>query len=268
MKRKVRRMHLKRFGPKDVLVNCFRSVLALRPTGEVVQATYLAVGRIAPNYEGAELNVGGSTVSKAIVAASGVSESRLSQLYQQLGDVGDVAQACKRTQAMLHRPAPLTVPGVFTALRQLAAEKGQGAAGRRQRAVLSLLTACRESETRYLTRTLVQALRVGANWRSVIPALAKAVVLHKEGGQVPKLRLDAAAAAATAAFHVCPNLALLIEAMLAHPAEEWEERCPLQPGVPIKPMLAKICSGGLADAARQLKGAPFLAEFKYDGQVD
>ena len=32
-------------------------------------------------------------------------------------------------------------------------------------------------------------------------------------------------------------------------------------------MLAKICSGGLADAARQLKGAPFLAEFKYDGQV-
>ena len=30
------------------------------------------------------------------------------------------------------------------------------------------------------------------------------------------------------------------------------------PGVPIKPMLAKICNGGLADAARQLKGAPFL----------
>ncbi len=31
-----------------------------------------------------------------------------------------------------------------------------------------------------------QALRVGANWRSVIPALAKAVVLHKEKGPVPK----------------------------------------------------------------------------------
>lgn len=43
-------------------------------------------------------------------------------------------------------------------------------------------------------------------------------------------RLDAAAAAATAAFHVCPNLALLVEAMLAHPPEQWEERCPLQPG--------------------------------------
>lgn len=114
----------------DVLVNCFRSVLALRPTAEVVQAAYLAVGKIAPDYEGAELNVslvnrrdawcmrcypvkgtcmlfggrpaqphihgallscdehgvllrppslqvGGSTVSKAIVAASGVNEARL-----------------------------------------------------------------------------------------------------------------------------------------------------------------------------------------------
>lgn len=117
-----------------------------------------------------------------------------------------------------------------------------GAAGRRQRAVLSLLTACRESEPRYLTRTLVQvgagrgwrscgpapcsrfcqegacafcrfgfwtshfseqvtcpivhwlvqALRVGANWRSVLPALAKAVVVHKEGAKVPKASTVAA----------------------------------------------------------------------------
>lgn len=28
---------------------------------------------------------------------------------------------------------------------------------------------------------------MGANWRSVIPALAKAVVLHKEGGRMPKV---------------------------------------------------------------------------------
>lgn len=34
-------------------------------------------------------------------------------------------------------------------------------------------------------------------------------------------------------------------------------------GVPLKPMLAKICEG-IPDALRQLKG-DFLAEFKYDG---
>ena len=39
------------------------------------------------------------------------------------------------------------------------------------------------------------------------------------------------------------------------------------PGVPLKPMLAKICEG-IPDALAQLKdkGATFLAEYKYDGQ--
>lgn len=42
--------------------------------------------------------------------------------------------------------------------------------------------------------------------------------------------LDQAAAAATAAFHVCPSLQLLTDAMLAHPTEDWQQRCSLTPG--------------------------------------
>ncbi|GAB4816048.1 hypothetical protein N2152v2_003094 [Parachlorella kessleri] len=250
----------KRLRISDVLVNTFRSVLALS-AADLVPAAYLATGKVAPDYEGMELNVGGSTVSAAIVEATGVSKGRLRDMHNQLGDIGDVAQACKRTQATLQRPAPLTVQGVLGTLRSLAREKGQGAAGRRQRSVLGLLRACRESETKYLTRTLVQALRVGANWRSVIPALAKAVLLHREG---PKARLDAVGAAATSAFHVCPNLEQLVAAMVEGPLEELEARCTMTPGVPIKPMLAKITEG-IPDAIKQLKGAPFLAEYKYDG---
>lgn len=44
---------------------------------------------------------------------------------------------------MLHRPAPLTVPGVYKTLRQIALEKGQGSASRRQQAVLGMLRSCR-----------------------------------------------------------------------------------------------------------------------------
>lgn len=138
-----------------------------------------------------------------------------------------------------------------------------GAKARRQRGVLSLLRAARESEARYLVRTLVRNLRVGSSWRSVVPALARSITLHKEGAQAPKVgccrwgqagrnsipracavahpgalasllpsqaRLDAAAAAAAAAFHVCPDLQRLVAAMVAHPVEEWRERCPMTPG--------------------------------------
>ena len=44
---------------------------------------------------------------------------------------------------MLHRPASLTVPGVYKTLRRIALEKGQGSAARRQQAVLGMLRSCR-----------------------------------------------------------------------------------------------------------------------------
>lgn len=286
----------KRLRISDALTNAFRSVLAVAPQ-DAVPAAYLAVGKVGPDYEGMELNVGGSTVAAAVSECTGVSRARLRSMYNELGDLGDVAAACKRTQATLSRPAPLTVPGVFSTLRGISVEKGQGAAGRRQRAVLRMLRSCREAETKYLVRTLVQALRVGANWRSVVPALAKAVCIHQaqaaalqqlvetaqqsvtgEANPPPlvkslaaslpavpsKAELDAVGAAATAAFHLCPNLELLLDALLAGPACEVAQRCHLTPGIPIKPMLAKI-SEGIADAVAQLKGADFLAEYKYDG---
>ena len=283
----------KRIAISDILTNTFRSVLILTPE-DVSSIAYLAVGKIAPEYEqGMELSLGGSTVAAAVSEATGVTRTKLREMYNELGDLGDVAAKCKHTQATLARPLPLTVAGVHATLRGIAAERGPGAARRRQTAVLMLLRSCREAETKYLVRTLVQALRVGANWRSVVPAVAKAFVIHSVQAEAlakilkkeaspstsaaaaaqqppplpavpPKAQLDAASTAAIAAFHVCPNLDLLIEAMHAGPMHTLEERCRLTPGVPIKPMLAKI-SQGIADAITQLKGAPFVAEYKYDG---
>jgi hypothetical protein len=44
---------------------------------------------------------------------------------------------------MLRQPAPLTLRGMFASLRQLALDKGQGSAGRRQQVVEGLIRACR-----------------------------------------------------------------------------------------------------------------------------
>lgn len=47
----------------------------------------------------------------------------------------------------------------------------------------------RDCETRYLVRTLVSNLRVGANWRSVIGALARSALLHSEAARPTKVLL-------------------------------------------------------------------------------
>ena len=64
----------------------------------MLPAVYLTCGKIAPEYENLELNVGGSTVAAAIVEATGAQRSRLREMYKDHGDLGDVAQACRHTQ--------------------------------------------------------------------------------------------------------------------------------------------------------------------------
>jgi len=85
-------------------------------------------------------------------------------------------------------------------------------------------------ETRYIVRTLVQNLRVNANWRSIIGPLARAVIMHRDGAGAPKASLDAAAAAALDAFHTCPSLDLLVPALVEGGIEEMRRRCSLTPG--------------------------------------
>ena len=77
----------KRLKIADVLVNMFRSVLALSPE-DLTAISYLSVGKIASEYEGIELNVGGATVTAAIAEATGVTRSKLREMYNTMGDIG------------------------------------------------------------------------------------------------------------------------------------------------------------------------------------
>lgn len=129
-----------------------------------------------------------------------------------------------------HAPHPCTTP--LSALAPRLQDKGTGSATRRQKQVVSLLRSSRDCEVKYLVRTLIQNLRVGANWRSVIGPLARAVAIHQANspgatgppgagahgagsvGACSKATLDAAVAAVTAAFHTCPSFDVLVPTLL------------------------------------------------------
>lgn len=263
----------KRLKISDMLMNAFRSTLKLSPE-DLIPTAYLFLGRLAPDYEGLELNIGGSSVASAMTEALGISRNKIRELHKSLGDLGDVAASCKRNQATLVPPAPLSVLGVYNNLKLIARESGQGSGSRKKQIIVSMLRMCREAETRYLVRTMVQALRVGASWRSVLPSLAKAIAVHKfsdEGTIMPtKEVLDLAAESAITMYHVCPNLETVSKTMLKYNVQEWRDKCHLTPGIPIKPMLAKI-SEGVTDALEQIlsnknSNDELLAvEWKYDG---
>lgn len=139
----------------DYLVNTLRVIIHHDPTS-LLPLVWLTTNAIAPPFEGVELNLGGSVISKALVSASGLTSATLKTLYDKWGDVGDVAFEAKMAVRTLMKPTPLTVRGVYTTLRSIARAKGQGSAETKRRLVERLLVSAKGEEVRYIGRTLVQ----------------------------------------------------------------------------------------------------------------
>ncbi|XP_073139252.1 DNA ligase 6 isoform X2 [Henckelia pumila] len=249
-----------------MLCNMFRSLLALSPE-DVVPAVYLCTNKIAPDHENTELNIGGSIVVAALEEVCGTKKSKISNLYNSLGDLGDVAQLCRRRQSLLAPPPVLTIEGVYSVLRKISTQTGSGSASRKKGLIVNLMCSSRENEIKFLVRTLVRNLRIGAMMRTVLPALAQAIVMNLSHEVTENLKdlLQRLSNAVIEAYNVLPNLDLLIPSLIEKGVEFSPTTLSMIPGTPIKPMLAKI-SNGAPQVLKLFHGKSFTCEFKYDGQ--
>ena len=78
-------------------------------------------------------------------------------------------------------------------------------------------------------------------------------------------------------FHACllnafahgiselPSYEVILPAMLTHGIFHLRENCKLQPGVPLKPMLAKPTKS-ITEVLDRFEGKDFTCEYKYDGE--
>ncbi|XP_024187828.1 DNA ligase 6 isoform X2 [Rosa chinensis] len=255
----------------SMLCNMFRSLLALSPD-DVLPSVYLCTNKIAADHENVELNIGGSLVTAALEDACGTSRSKIRDMYNELGDLGDVAQACRQTQTLLAPPPPLLIKDVFSALRKISVQTGTGSSARKRSLIVNLLRSCREKEMKFLVRTLVRNLRIGAMMKTVLPALAQAVVLNSfhscnHEGTIESLKdkLQRHSAAVVEAYNVLPNLDLVIPSLMKRGIGFSSSTLSMVPGIPIKPMLARI-TNGVQQALKLFENKAFTCEYKYDGQ--
>ncbi|KAF8390064.1 hypothetical protein HHK36_024585 [Tetracentron sinense] len=290
-----------------MLCNMFRSLLALSPK-DVLPSVYLCLNKIAADHENMELNIGGSLVTAALEEACGTNKSKIRDMYNNLGDLGDVAQVCRQTQSLLAPPCPLLIQDEF-----ISVEAGNGSTVRKKILIVNLMRSCREKEMKFLVRTLVRIpvtvvvkvvdfvnalmvdivilcwrktvnrnvqyirrvvknLRIGAMMRTVLPALAQAVVMnlshdcHHEGApESLKEKLQCISTAVVEAYNILPNLDLLVPSLMSKGIEFSSTTLSMVPGIPIRPMLARI-TNGVPEALKLFQGRAFTCEYKYDGQ--
>ncbi|XP_047153019.1 DNA ligase 6 isoform X1 [Vigna umbellata] len=255
----------------SLLCNMFRSLLALSPA-DVLPAVYLCTNKIAADHENKELNIGGSLVTAALEEACGTNRLKIREMYNKFGDLGDVAQECRQTQRLLAPPTPLLIKDVFSALQKISVQTGNGSISRKKGIIVHLMHSCREKEMKFLVRTLVRNLRIGAMLRTVLPALAHAVAMNSsptfhQGGTAENLKekLQVLSMAVVEAYNILPNLDLIVPSLMNKGIDFSVSSLSMVPGIPIKPMLAKI-TNGIPQALKLFENKAFTCEYKYDGQ--
>lgn len=267
----------------DTLVNLIRTIIEGDPES-LLPAVWLATNSISPPYIDVELGLGGSAISKALKKVCGLDNAALKTLYNKHGDAGDVAFEAKKKQSMtLRKPKPLTIKGVYQSLHQIANAKGQGSQEAKQRIVERLVQDARGAEeSRYIVRTLVQHLRIGAVKTTMLIALSRAFLLSRPPdadfetrSQVELAKLNKQDLAEVysrgeelvkASFARRPNYNDLVPTLLEIGiSDELLLRCGLALHIPLRPMLGGI-TRDLGDMLTKLQGRDFSCEYKYDGQ--
>lgn len=267
----------------DTLVNFLRVLIEGDPSS-LLPAVWLATNSISPPYDESELGLGGSSISKAFKKIYGLDSQGLKTLYDKHGDAGDVAfEAKKRQSFTLVRPKPLKIKGVYESLLKIARSKGPGSQETKQRIVEKLLQDTRGAEeSRYIVRTLVQNLRIGAVKTTMLIALARAFLYSKPDGAEFTVRpqKDLASLKKDQLAEIYSNAEEIVKASYArHPnyndlvpclleigvTDELLIRCGLALHIPLRPMLGSI-TRDLSDMLTKLQGRDFSCEYKYDGQ--
>ncbi|KAI1971411.1 ATP-dependent DNA ligase Cdc17 [Ophidiomyces ophidiicola] len=273
-----------------ILAHCslfLRQVLRLTP-GDFLPTVQLMINKLAADYAGIELGIGESLIMKSIGESTGRSLAVIKADQHEIGDLGLVAAKSRSNQPTMFKPKPLTVRGVHESLLAIAKMQGHGSQDKKVGGIKKLLSAADAatagkgskpiditkdkggpSEAKYIIRFLEGKLRLGLAEKTALVAIAHAMVNHEisqKGNKIPSTeQLAKGEAILKQVYSELPSYEVIIPAMLEHGIFNLQDNCKLQPGVPLKPMLAKPTKS-ISEVLNRFEGKDFTCEYKYDGE--
>lgn len=174
-----------------------RQVLRLTPQ-DLLPTVQLMINKLAADYAGIELGIGESLIMKAIGETTGRSLQIIKADQAEIGDLGLVAAKSRSNQPTMFKPKPLTVKGVLDGLMGIATVSGDGSQARKVAGIKKLLSSADStstgkgsksiditkdkggaSEAKFIIRFLEGKLRLGLAEKTVLVALAHAMVIHE-----------------------------------------------------------------------------------------
>ncbi len=247
-------------------------IKSLKPE-EASRVVLLLQGRVFPVWDDRKIGVAAKLVLKAVSIATGSSNDEIEQLWKEKGDLGDVASALVsiKKQATLFS-TQLTDRKVFDNLKKLSELSGQGTVSHKVKLIAELLTSAEPLEAKYIIRTVLEDLRVGASEGTLRDAIVWANFGEKLGLSYDSEKNDIGIKGreeyndyvmlVQEAYDVSNDFSVVAKEA-AEKGEEGLRSMSLKVGVPLKAMLA-LKAKDVSDAFARV-GKPCALEYKYDG---
>ncbi|MBM3247273.1 ATP-dependent DNA ligase [Candidatus Pacearchaeota archaeon] len=220
------------------------------------EIVYLLQGRVWPDYEEKEFGISTQLTIKALARATGKQEEEIVKKWKKLGDIGEVAAEISKTKSQ-HTlfSTKLTTYKVLENLQALPGLVGKGTIDKKIGLIAELLSCSSHIEAKYITRTLMNDLRVGVGSGTLRDAIVWACFDKEDKEAFQKVQ---------SAYDKVTDFALVFNKAIKGKHEL--DKIELSPGQPLKVMLAPKAES-IKDAferAGNEKGE-IAIEYKYDG---
>ena len=242
---------LERTSSRLEMTSIFSEFFKTLDPGSLRKIVYLSQGKLHPDFYAAELGMADRLVLRSVAFISGMSESRIDELWKKEGDPGTIAETLfkNRKQASLFSE-PLTLDKVLRNLTLIENAEGKDSQDKKMKYLSNLLMDSGPTEARYLCRIVTGRMRIGAASMTILDALAEAFGTKEDRPEIER------------AFNITCDLGLVAETLAAGGIDSIR-RMNVTVGNPIKVMLAERLPSMSLILDRM--GGKCAMEFKYDG---
>ncbi len=249
----------------------------LKKTGasDIEEVMLLLTGRVFPAWDERKIGVASRMMIKALAKATGDSPDSVEKSWKKTGDLGDTAELLisKKKQRTLFS-SELTVSKVFNNIQKLAEMTGEGTVEKKAQLIAELLTSAKPIEAKYITRTVLEELRVGLGDGTIRDAIVWAFFSKEIGLKYDEKENDLVLPENSrevfnkyinlvqSAYDVANDFAAVAKT-IREKGEKGLEKTGLTAGRPVKVMLAQKVKD--VKEGFETVGKPAALEFKYDG---
>lgn len=229
------------------------------PSNELPKIVLLLQGLVYPSYSEYELGVATQIMIKAIAKASGIPSGKVEDAFKRTGDLGLTAEQCvkgKRQSSLFKKK--LTVNHVFENLQKLAIVTGEGSQDKKLNLIAELIISAQSKEARYIVRTILGELRIGAAEGIIRDAIVKAFLINDKSSKDDK---DNATESVENAWSLINNYGE-VAVIAKERGVKGLKRVGIQLGNPLQVMLG-LAAEKIEDVVKEF--GEVIAEYKYDG---